>query len=96
MTLIAFPGSEPPAGIVFTDLDGTLLDFHSYSPSPEAVEELRAMRRLNLLVIPVSSKTAEEIRPLMQSLPLTGPAIAEGGAVLLAADGAEYYGGHFL
>ena len=46
------------------------------------------MRRLNLIVIPVSSKTAEEILPLTRSLPLAGPAIAEGGAVLLAADGA--------
>jgi mannosyl-3-phosphoglycerate phosphatase family protein len=87
LTSIAFPGSGPPAGIVFTDLDGTLLDFHSYAPSPEAVDELREMLRRHILVIPVSSKTADEIREVTRSLPLSGPAIAEGGAVVLAADG---------
>ena len=87
MTSNAFPGSAPHSGIVFTDLDGTLLDFHSYAPSPEAVGELGEMLRRRVLVIPVSSKTADEIRHMTQSLPFTGPAIAEGGAVVLAADG---------
>jgi predicted mannosyl-3-phosphoglycerate phosphatase (HAD superfamily) len=42
-------------GIVFTDLDGTLLDFRTYHPSPPAVALLRALAKLRILVIPVSS-----------------------------------------
>ena len=89
MSQIAFPGPAAPTGILFTDLDGTLLDFHTYSPSPEAVVELREIRRRNILVVPVSSKTVSEIQPLMKILPLEGPAVAEGGGVILAADGKE-------
>ena len=76
-------------GIVFTDLDGTLLDFRTYHPSPPAVALLRALAKLRILVIPVTSKTAAEVRPLMAELGLFGPAVVEGGPVIILEKGSE-------
>jgi predicted mannosyl-3-phosphoglycerate phosphatase (HAD superfamily) len=79
LTTIACQGSASPAGIIFTNLDDTLLDFHGYSPSPEAVGEAREILRRQFPVIPANSKTGKEIRPRERSQPLTSPAIAQGG-----------------
>jgi mannosyl-3-phosphoglycerate phosphatase len=68
--------------LLFTDLDGTLLDFQTYRPSNEAVEILGVLSDLDVLVVPVSSKTTAEVRPLMLDLELAGFAVTEGGAVL--------------
>jgi mannosyl-3-phosphoglycerate phosphatase len=76
-------------GVIFTDLDGTLLDFRTYRPSPPAVALLRALAELRIPVIPVSSKTAAEVRPLMAELGLFGPAVVEGGPVIVSEDGSE-------
>ena len=45
---------------VVTDLDGTLLD-HSYSWEP-ARSTMAALKQQGVLVIPCTSKTAEEVR----------------------------------
>jgi mannosyl-3-phosphoglycerate phosphatase len=76
-------------GVVFTDLDGTLLDFRTYRPSQPAVALLRDLAKLRILVIPVSSKTAAEVRPLMAELGLFGPAVVEGGPVIVLEEGSE-------
>jgi len=76
-------------GVIFTDLDGTLLDFRTYRPSPRAVALLRDLTKLGILVIPVSSKTAAEVRPLMAELGLVGPAVVEGGPVIVLEEGSE-------
>ena len=76
-------------GVIFTDLDGTLLDFRTYQPSPPAVAMLRDLANLRILVIPVSSKTAAEVRPLMAELGLVGPAVVEGGPVIVLEEGSE-------
>ena len=76
-------------GAVFTDLDGTLLDFHTYLPSPPAVALLRELEEMQIRVIPVSSKTSAEVRPLMKELGLSGPAVLEGGPVIVWEDGSE-------
>ena len=76
-------------GVVFTDLDGTLLDFFTYRPSLDAVALLGDLAKLRILVIPVSSKTAAEVRPLMAELGLSGPAVVEGGPVVVSEDGSE-------
>jgi len=78
---------SPPRGALFTDLDGTLLDFETYRPSPQAVAALENLKHADIWVIPVSSKTADEVRPLLHELGLPGPAVAEGGAVLVRVDG---------
>jgi len=71
--------------IVFTDLDGTLLDHHSYSYAA-AIPALNLLKKNNIPVIMASSKTAAEIAPLRKELGLAAyPAIVENGAGLLPA-----------
>ena len=72
--------------VVFTDLDGTLLDHNTYSFSP-AIPALQVLAARSIPVIPVTSKTLAELRPLMSVLGLTGSAIAENGAVIKRRDG---------
>lgn len=68
--------------LVFTDLDGTLLEHGSYSHAP-AAPALAALRRLDVPLILASSKTAAEIAPLHRELGLGDwPAIVENGAGL--------------
>lgn len=72
--------------IVFTDLDGTLLDHdtYSYQPAQEALEKLRAT---NTPLILASSKTASELIPLRSELGFSHcPAIVENGAGLLPSE----------
>ncbi|QOL80504.1 HAD-IIB family hydrolase [Pseudooceanicola spongiae] len=70
--------------MVFTDLDGTLLDHETYSYDAA----LPALSRLKEMAIPVvlaSSKTGPEIAVLRDDLGLSAsPAIVENGAGLLA------------
>lgn len=65
--------------IVFTDLDGTLLDHftYSYKDSLEGIK-LLAKRKINLIL--VSSKTFAEMRLLSTKLKLKQPFIFENGA----------------
>ena len=66
--------------LVFTDLDGTLLDHESYSWSP-ARPALDALRELGAGLVLASSKTAAEIAPLREAVGFTTwPAIVENGA----------------
>jgi mannosyl-3-phosphoglycerate phosphatase len=67
--------------LVFTDLDGTLLDHHTYDYSP-ALPALTRLRELGIPVIPVSSKTLAELKVIRKHLHLKGPAVAENGAVI--------------
>jgi mannosyl-3-phosphoglycerate phosphatase family protein len=65
--------------LVFTDLDGSLLDHHTYSYQ-DAIPQLRQLRQLDIPVIPASSKTRVEIERLRTELDNTHPFIAENGA----------------
>ncbi|MCR8547226.1 HAD-IIB family hydrolase [Salipiger sp. P9] len=66
--------------IVFTDLDGTLLDHSDYSYDP-ARPALAALKARGIPLILASSKTAAEILPLHQELGLgDAPMIVENGA----------------
>ncbi len=67
--------------LVFTDLDGTLLDHHSYDHTP-ALPALRRLRDEGVPIIPVSGKTLAELKEIKKRLDLKGPAIAENGAVI--------------
>ncbi|MFC0266854.1 HAD-IIB family hydrolase [Kushneria aurantia] len=64
--------------LIFTDLDGSLLDHASYDHAP-ADGWLARLSRAQVPVIINSSKTAAEIAPLQLELALTGPFIAENG-----------------
>jgi mannosyl-3-phosphoglycerate phosphatase len=72
--------------IVFTDLDGTLLDHKSYSVRA-ALPALDLLVRRGLPVIPVSSKTAAEIRRWVKQLTLEGPFICENGCGIVIPKG---------
>lgn len=74
--------------IVFSDLDGTLLDHQTYS-AQAAQPALDRLQALGVPVILASSKTAVEIAQIQAQLGLEGlPAIVENGAALLQ-DGAD-------
>lgn len=65
--------------IIFTDLDGTLLDHETYSLKA-ARPALGECARRGIPVVPATSKTAAEVAPIMQEAGLSGPAIVENGA----------------
>jgi mannosyl-3-phosphoglycerate phosphatase len=72
--------------IVFTDLDGTLLDQnnHSYQASLPALRKLQALK---MPVVLCSSKTRAEVEPLWRELALEEPFIVEnGGAIFFTAN----------
>lgn len=78
--------THAPPLVVFTDLDGTLLDHASYDWSP-ARPALRRLSQLGVPVILSSSKTGAEIKRLQQAMDLTAClAIAENGAGLIGAE----------
>jgi len=64
--------------VIFTDLDGTLLDHDSYE-WVEAEPALDLCKERHVPVILVSSKTRAEMNPLRLELGLTAPFISENG-----------------
>jgi len=67
--------------VIYTDLDGSLLDHYTYEAT-EALPLLRQLEQLGTPVIPCTSKTAAELVPLCKTLQLSGPFIAENGALI--------------
>jgi mannosyl-3-phosphoglycerate phosphatase len=76
-----------PFIVIFTDLDGTLLDHNSYGWE-KAEPALRLCRESRIPLILVSSKTRAEIRALQQELGLSSPFVSEnGGGVFFPKEG---------
>lgn len=74
---------QPCPLLVFTDLDGTLLDHDTYQWD-SAAPALRRLKAIGAPVILSSSKTEAEIRAVQSDLGLAGvPAIVENGAGLI-------------
>ncbi|MDA7595465.1 HAD-IIB family hydrolase [Luminiphilus sp.] len=67
--------------VIYTDLDGTLLDHHTYS-FEAAGPALAMLKKSGIPVIPCTSKTRSETTHLMQALDLDGPMIIENGAAI--------------
>lgn len=68
--------------MIITDLDGSLLDHHTYSWQP-AEAWLARLKAADIPVVICSSKTAAEIEPLQRALDIVGaPFIAENGAIV--------------
>ncbi|MFC3607914.1 HAD-IIB family hydrolase [Stutzerimonas tarimensis] len=67
--------------LVYTDLDGTLLDHHSYDFGP-ALPVLERLERLGVPWIINTSKTFAELRSLRQRLGHGHPFIVENGAAV--------------
>lgn len=78
--------TRAPDLLVFSDLDGTLLDHHDYSWAA-AKPGLQRLSDLKAGLVLASSKTAAEILPLRQELGLFRmPAIVENGSGILWPD----------
>lgn len=67
--------------LIFTDLDGSLLDHHTYSFEP-AADRLDQLKKRNVPVIPNTSKTRAELLLLRQALDNSDPFIVENGAAV--------------
>ncbi|WP_312242598.1 mannosyl-3-phosphoglycerate phosphatase-related protein [Pantoea sp.] len=73
--------------LIVTDLDGSLLDHHTYQWDA-AADWLARLQQHQIPLVICSSKTVAEILPLQQKLGITGsPFIAENGAVVWLNDG---------
>jgi len=67
-----------PFLIIFSDLDGTLLDHNNYRWE-KAQPALDLCKRLNIPIVLVSSKTRAEIDLLRRKLSISAPFISENG-----------------
>jgi mannosyl-3-phosphoglycerate phosphatase len=67
--------------LIFTDLDGTLLDHYTYQ-TDKAAGMIDRLKANEIAIIPNSSKTAPEISLIRQQLELNTPFIIENGAAV--------------
>lgn len=78
--------AEEALRMVFTDLDGSLLDHHDYS-FHAALPALQALRQAAIPVIPVTSKCRDEVQALRSRLENGHPFIVENGAAVYIPEG---------
>jgi len=64
--------------IIFTDLDGTLLNHHDYAFS-DAAPALERIKQHRIPLVIVTSKTRREVEPLREALSIDDPFIVENG-----------------
>ena len=69
------------SAVIYTDLDGTLLDHHTYA-FDEALETIKALKDRSIPIIPCTSKTRAETMRLVQAMGIDGPMIVENGAAI--------------
>lgn len=65
--------------LFFTDLDGTLIDHYTYSPRG-AIEGIELLKERGIPLVPVTSKTFDEVCEIMDLLNLRSGFIFENGA----------------
>ncbi|NOT21291.1 MAG: HAD-IIB family hydrolase [Nitrospiraceae bacterium] len=75
-----------PKMIVYTDLDGSLLDSTTYSYEA-ATPALTALREQDIPLVLVSSKTRAEMEPLRERLAHRDPFIVENGGAVFVPHG---------
>ncbi len=68
--------------IIFTDLDGTLLDEFTYSTS-QSVDALKELQAKGISIVFCSSKTRAEQEFIRQALNVTDPFIVENGSAVI-------------
>jgi mannosyl-3-phosphoglycerate phosphatase len=74
---------RPLYPLIFTDLDGTLLDHNSYSAKPADRLIQHISDRSIGSIIPVTSKTCAELRSLQQTIPIRETiSVTENGSVI--------------
>ena len=67
--------------LIFTDLDGTLLDHYTYQ-TEKAAAMIETLKSNEVAIIPNSSKTSSEILLIRQQLAINTPFIIENGAAV--------------
>ncbi len=72
--------------VVFTDLDGTLLDLETYS-CDKALPSIEYLKRQGIPLIFCSAKTRAEQEVYRQALQITGPFIVENGGAIFIPQG---------
>jgi mannosyl-3-phosphoglycerate phosphatase len=72
--------------VIFTDLDGTLLDHATYRWTPTRAA-LAVMRRRAVPVVIVTSKTCAEVLPILHSLRRREPFVVENGGAIYLPEG---------
>ena len=77
---------DPDHVLIFTDLDGTVLDHDSYSPEP-ADQFIAALDPARATVIPVTSKTRAEVAALLWDIAPLKIYVTENGSAIHAPDG---------
>ncbi|ASK88345.1 HAD-IIB family hydrolase [Sphingorhabdus sp. SMR4y] len=78
---------RPVYPVIFTDLDGTLLDHHSYSAKPADALAASLSRQSLAEIIPVTSKTHAELLCLQREIPLPfSLCVTENGSVIHGPD----------
>jgi mannosyl-3-phosphoglycerate phosphatase len=85
MTLSRFAKPKLPL-LVFTDLDGTLLDHDDYGFAP-ALHALERLRAAGVPLVPTTSKTLAEMVPLNRALGNRHPCIVENGSAICVPEG---------
>lgn len=80
------PMATSPALLIFTDLDGTLLNADDYRYDA-ALPVLQALQRQQIPVIPVTSKTRREVAALRQQIAPQDPFIVENGSAIFLTKG---------
>lgn len=81
----SFAISKPTRTLVFTDLDGALLDHYSYSWA-HAAQALERLRKQNIPLVFCTSKTRTEVKTLRRAMGNVHPFIVEnGGAIVIPA-----------
>lgn len=78
--------------VVFTDLDGTLLDRATFR-FDAAMPALERLRKLGASVVLVSSKTQEEVEAWRQELQNLDPFAVENGGAVFAEHGKPHLRG---
>jgi mannosyl-3-phosphoglycerate phosphatase len=79
--------------LIFTDLDGTLLDHNSYSAKPADLLIQQIIDRSIGSVVPITSKTQAELRLLQQSIPVSDTIdVTENGSVIHVPPGLPFEG----
>jgi len=83
----------PPRIVIFTDLDGTLIQHEDYSFAP-VKPLLRKLQSKRIPVVLASSKTRTEIEYYRREMKLTDPFIVENGGAIVIPRG--YFEPQFL
>jgi mannosyl-3-phosphoglycerate phosphatase len=78
-----------PRFVVFSDLDGTLLDQHTYS-FKAAIPAIRGLRKRNIPLVLCTSKTRAETLLWWKAMGLSDPFVVENGGAIVIPKG--YFG----